>query len=232
MYVLEVRNYTQNRHFADILKYLAALVKQTQVSAELVDYYAFYKLLVIGSLESYRSVCACKNSSPINIGHKDYACPGVSGHRHIHQIRVTQVYFRYAACTLHHYRVVAVAQAIKGSIHLLAEHLTTFIPAEIIIRSHITDSLPVKHHLRCMVRAGFEQQRVHIGVAGNAGSLSLNGLRATYLQAIGSGVRVERHILRLEGSRAVAVLTEYTAQGSSYHALANIAARSGQHHRM
>ena len=83
-----------------------------------------------------------------------------------------------------------------------------------------------------MVGTGFEQQRIHIGVAGNAGGLSLHGLCAANLQTFRGGVRVERHILSLEGSRIVAVLTEYAAQGSSNHALAYIAAGSGQHYGM
>ena len=68
-------------------------------------------------------------------------------------------------------------------------------------------------------------------MAGNAGCLGLHGLCTTYLQALGGGVGVEGHVLCLEGCRLVAVLEEDTAEGRCQDALANIAARTGQHDR-
>ena len=115
---------------------------------------------------------------------------------------------------------------------LFTQNFTPIIVAEIVICAHIAHRLAVKHHLRCVVRTGFEQQRVHIGIAGNTRSLGLDSLRAANLQTIRGCVRVERHILRLERGGTVAVLTENAAQGSSNHALAYIAARSRQHHWM
>ena len=67
-------------------------------------------------------------------------------------------------------------------------------------------------------------------MAGNAGSLSLYRLGTANLQALGRGIGVERHILRLKGCRVIAVLQEDATQGRRYYALANVAACTGQHH--
>ncbi len=56
----------------------------------------------------------------------------------------------------------------------------------------------MQHHLRGVVALRLEQQRVHVGVARNAGGLGLNGLGTAYLQAIGRGIGVECHVLCLE----------------------------------
>ena len=69
-------------------------------------------------------------------------------------------------------------------------------------------------------------------MTGNAGSLSLHSLGTTYLQSLRCGVAVQRHILRLEGRRTVAVLLEDATESSSYDALANIAARASEHDGM
>ena len=69
-------------------------------------------------------------------------------------------------------------------------------------------------------------------MTGYAGSLGLHGLGTAYLQAFRCGVAVERHVLGLEGGGVVAVLTEDAAQGCGDDALANVAARTGQHHGM
>ena len=80
-----------------------------------------------------------------------------------------------------------------------------------------------------MVRLWLEQQGVHVGVRGDARSLGLHGLGAAYLQPVGSGVRVEGHVLRLEGRGGVAVLSEDAAEGCGEDALADVAARAHEH---
>jgi hypothetical protein len=63
-------------------------------------------------------------------------------------------------------------------------------------------------------------------MAGNARSLSLDSLRAANLKTVGCGVRVERHILRLEWCGTIAVLFEDTTKSCSNNAFTYIAARS------
>ena len=62
-----------------------------------------------------------------------------------------------------------------------------------------------------------------------ASSLGLYGLRTAYLQSFRCGIRVEGHVLSLEGSRVVAVLPEDTAEGCGDDALADIAASTSEH---
>ena len=80
-----------------------------------------------------------------------------------------------------------------------------------------------------MVALGLQQQRVHVGMTGYAGSLGLHGLRPTYLQAVGRGIRVECPVLRLEGCRVVAILQKDATECRCQHALADIAACTSQH---
>ena len=80
-----------------------------------------------------------------------------------------------------------------------------------------------------MVALGFQQQGVHVRMAGDACGLGLDSLGATYLQTIGCGVGVEGHVLGLKGGGMVAVLPEYTAEGCSHDAFANVAASTGEH---
>ena len=94
------------------------------------------------------------------------------------------------------------------------------------------DGLAVQNDLRRVVALWLQEQRVHVRMTRNACCLGLNSLCTANLEAVGCGIGVERHVLRLEGGRLVAVLPENAAEGSSHHALAHIAARSGQHHRM
>ena len=66
-------------------------------------------------------------------------------------------------------------------------------------------------------------------MTGNAGGLSLYGLSTANLKPFRGGIRVQRHVLCLEGRRTVAVLTEDAAEGGSDNALADVAARTGKH---
>ena len=58
----------------------------------------------------------------------------------------------------------------------------------------------------------------------------LYSLCASYLQSVGRGVRVECHVLRLEGCGAVALLQEDAAEGCGEYALAHVAARADEHY--
>ena len=102
--------------------------------------------------------------------------------------------------------------------------MITFSP--IVIGILVADGFTMQHHLRCMVRLWFQQQRVHIRMTGNACCFGLNCLGAAYLQSIRSDKRVEGHILGFEGSRLITVLSENATEGGSHDALADVAARS------
>ena len=80
-----------------------------------------------------------------------------------------------------------------------------------------------------MVGTGLEQQWVHVRVAGDTGGFGLHSLSTAYLQALGGGVAVQSHILRLEGCGAIAVLSENAAKGSGHDALAYVTAGASEH---
>ena len=93
----------------------------------------------------------------------------------------------------------------------------------------VANGFAVQNDLRCMIGTGFKQQRIHVCFTRNASSLSLYGLRTTYLEAVGGGIGVECHILRFEGGWRIAILTEDATEGSSQDAFAYIAACANKH---
>ena len=66
----------------------------------------------------------------------------------------------------------------------------------------------------------------------NACSLCLNSLCSSYLQSLGCGIRVQCHILCLEGSGLITVVPEDAAEGSGHDAFAYIAACTCEHDGM
>ena len=83
-----------------------------------------------------------------------------------------------------------------------------------------------------MVGVGFQKQRVHVGMAGDACCFGLHGLGTAYLQSFGCGITIQRHVLCLEGCWSIAILTEDAAEGCGNNALSDIAARSCKHDGM
>ena len=105
--------------------------------------------------------------------------------------------------------------------------MITFLP--VVIGIFVTDGLTIQHHLRGMVGVGFQEQRIHVRMTGDACCFGLYGLGATNLQPLRSGIGIECHILSLERCRTIAVLLKDTTQGGGDDALANIAACSYEH---
>ena len=83
-----------------------------------------------------------------------------------------------------------------------------------------------------MVGLGLQQYRIHVRMTRHTSSLCLHSLGPANLKSIRSGIGVERHVLRLERSRMIAILTEYATEGSGYDALTHIAACTNKHDRM
>ena len=83
-----------------------------------------------------------------------------------------------------------------------------------------------------MVTLRFQQQRIHVGVAGNARCLGLNSLGAADFKAFGRSIGVQCHILGLERGWAETVLLEDTAKCSSNDALTHITASPCKHNGM
>ena len=158
-------------------------------------------------------------------------------HGKIHKIGIAEVDLGDAARTLHHNGIVFSSQAVESRTHLLTiirhiSFLRLSMSPPILIGTLIAHGLAMEHHLRGVVALGFQEQGVHIRLTGDASGLSLNSLGTTYLQTIGRGIRVEGHVLCLEGGRMIAVLQEDSAKCCSEDALTHIAARPHKHQRM
>ena len=89
----------------------------------------------------------------------------------------------------------------------------------------------MQHQLRMTVTRRFQEDGVHIAVAGDARSLCLYGLRPPDLEPFGCDIAVEGHILRLEGRRPVPVLRQDTAESGRNDALSDIGGGADDHQR-
>ena len=163
-------------------------------------------------------------------------------HGHVDKVVVAEVDFGNRASSLHDNGVVLLREAVEGSADFLAEvnRLSGgnrqsgrcgggwgFAPEIVGIAVAYGDA--IEHHLAGVVTLRFQEKWVHVGVTRNASSLCLYSLGTANLQTFGSGVGVQCHVLRLEGSGMIAILQEYTAQGCGKDALAHITASSCQH---
>ena len=226
--ILEIGQHPQNGHAADTFQLAASFVEEAAVAPELIDNDALDALAVFRLLQHDGAKDGGKDAAAVDVCHENDISPCIAGHRHIHDIHVAEVDFGNTACTLHHDRMETGSQTVEGFMDSLPQDFAPF-TAEILRGMLVADGAAVENHLRSVVAVGFQQQGVHIGMAGNACSFCLNGLCAAYLQSFGRGITVQGHILRLEGSWLVAVLQENAAEGRGYQALAYIAARSGKH---
>ena len=228
--VAEHGYYAEHWHSAQLLHHASAFLEEAKVATELVDDYALDACLVLGCLEHDAAIDGGKHSATVDVCHEYDVGIGMSRHRHVDEVAVPQIYLADAACTLHHYRIIALGEAVECSIDGLAKLFPTLL-AEIGIGTAVADGLAVEHHLCGMLAIGLEQQRIHIGATRHPRCLCLHCLGSAYLISVWGGVGVERHVLRFERCGVKSVLHEYATEGSSYYALAHIAASSCQHHR-
>ena len=200
MDVLIVRNDAQHGDAADVLQHPAAFVEKPHVATELVDDDALDALTVFGCLEHDAAIDGSEDAPTVDVAHQDDVGIGMTGHRQVHQIPVLQVNLGDAAGTLHHDGVVARGEAVEGIADFSAEvdMLVKTSPnpscrrgilaTPEVVGIAIADGLAVEHHLGGMVRLRLQQQRVHVGMTGNARRLGLYGLGTAYLQPLGGGV--------------------------------------------
>ena len=188
-------------------------------------------------MEGNAAIDGGKDTATINIAHENHIGLSVLRHGEIHEIGIPEIDFRDAPRSFEHNGIIVSRQTIERLTHLLTEvymlqGFGSFIPTPIIIGITRTDRLAVEHHLRRMVTLGFQQQGIHIRMTGNACCLCLNCLSPADLQSLRRGVRVQRHVLGLEGGWMIAILQEDATEGCGKDTLANIAAGSGKHHGM
>ena len=223
-----IRYYSQHRNAAKFFKHFHARLKQTQIASEFIDKDTLDTGSFMRPEQHKRTVNTGKHSAPVNVAHQHNFRSGMQSHGQIHQVAVAQIDFRNTSGSFQYNRIVTCCQTIVGCTHFLAQLLTPLL-TEIIVSRAVAYRTSVQYHLRRMVTLRLQQQRIHVRVTGNAGSLCLYRLCTAYLKTFGSGIRIERHVLRLEGSGLIAVLPEDTAESSSQNTLAHIASGTYQH---
>ena len=235
--VFIIRYHAQHGYATEVFQHAPSLVEEAQVATELIDNNTLDESAVFLALQHDAAIDRGKDAPSVDVAYQDDSSPRMARHRQVDEVGSAQVDFGDAARALHHDGVIPCCQAVEGAAYLLAEvegglrggTLQHTIPAPVVVGIAVADGATVEHHLRGMVGAGLEQQGVHVGMAGDACGLGLYGLGTSYLQSLGGGIGVERHVLCLEGGGMVAILPEDATQGCRQHALAHVAARSCQH---
>ena len=86
----------------------------------------------------------------------------------------------------------------------------------------IPDRTPEHDHLRAHLGSRLEQDGVHIHVRLDSRCFGLDDLGTPHFAALRSNEGVQGHILRLEGSDAVSLVSENAAESGGQNAFAHI----------
>ena len=93
MDILEVGNDTQHRYATERLKHLAPLIKQAQVTTELIDEDALDQLTVCWFLQGDAPINGGEDAPTVDVGHEDHISTSMTRHRQIHEVRITEIQF-------------------------------------------------------------------------------------------------------------------------------------------
>ena len=118
--ILKVRDDADDGDTTNLLQHPTAVFEETHVATELVDDDALDALAVFWCLEHQAAIDGSEHPSPINIAHEDDISLSMARHRQVHEVGVSQVDLRDAACALHHNRVVAGSETVEGSADFLS----------------------------------------------------------------------------------------------------------------
>ena len=184
VYVFIIRYDTQDRHAAELLQHPSSLIEELHVAAELIDDNALDEPTVFWCLQHHTAIDGGEDATTVDVAYQNDVGFGMAGHRHVYQVGVAQIDFRDAARPLHHDGIELRRQTVVGRTDLCTKVNIRDASAPIIIRIAVTDRLAVQHHLTGVVTLRLQQQRVHVRVTGDARSLSLHSLRASYLQSV------------------------------------------------
>ena len=167
-----------------------------------------------------------EDTPPVDVADKQDGGCRIAGHGHIDDIVGLEVHFGRASRAFQHDGVVFPGQGIEGPLRRVKG--LGFV-TDIGIHVHIPDGLPQDDHLRTRIAVRFQEDGIHAHIRIDASGLGLNDLGPAHLTAVVRHVRIERHVLGLEGRHPVAVLKQDAAQGGRKDALARIGARSLEH---
>ena len=255
--VFVIRHNTQDGHATQFFQHLSPLIKEAQVTTELIDDDSLDTLSVFGSLQGDAAIDGSKHTATVDVTHQNHVSIGIPCHRHVHEVTITKIDFGDAARPFHHNGIEALGQTVEGSTDFLAEvdrpsprpspimgretiRMVLPIMGEMSVRAErafspeivgipISNRHTVEHHLTGVVTLGLQKEGVHICVARDACRFCLHGLGTTNLQPFRGGEGVQCHVLRLEGGGMKTILQENTAQCRGKNALTHVAASTCQH---
>ena len=100
-------------------------------------------------------------------------------------------------------------------------------PFDVLPRFQGAARLASQHDVRTMIRAGFQEHRIHRRFGRDTGGLRLQVLRAADLSAIAADTGIVRHVLRLERRDRNASARQRAAQAGDDQRLARVGGRAG-----
>ena len=97
-----------------------------------------------------------------------------------------------------------------------------FLHSEVLGGAHVATDLAVDNNLRTHIGSRFKKDGIHQNGRLYSRCLRLNNLCPAHLKTFACDVRVQSHVLGLERSHIVSVLTEDAAERRTEHALSGV----------
>jgi hypothetical protein len=186
------------------------------VPPELVDHEPLDTAAVTAE-ELYRAVERREYATLVDVADEDNGGAGVPRHGHVHDVRMHQVDLRGTSGPFHHDHIVPAGEEGEGFLH----HLPGLRLERVILTGgHRGMDLALEDDLGAGLARCLEENGVHMDRRLHPGGLGLEGLCPAYLASLDGDIRVECHVLRLEGRDAQTHIPEYPAKGGGDQAFA------------
>ena len=225
---MQVRHHAEHRLAGLVFEPDKAGVQQGLVAAKPVDHETA-RARLLGSRQAIESAGEMsEHAAAVNVGDQHHRAIGGFCEAHVGDVAVAQVDLGRTACALDQHHLILAPEARIGF-----EHRSHRAGLVVVIgaRIHVGAHLAVDDDLRAGVGARLEQDRIHVGVRREAGSLRLKRLGAADLAAVGRDCAVERHVLRFERHHGDAAAPEHPGQPCNQRALARVRGCALNHQR-
>ncbi len=218
---LQPGDHAQHRHPGAVLHRLDSRAQQRRIAAELVDDHPGH-LAALGGIEHRQGADdRGEHAAAVDVRHQQHRGPGHGGCPQVGDVVGPEVDFRDAPRPLQNHYLVGRCQPVEGFTHPgKGFALETVILGD----AHVAHRPPLDDDLGAGFGVGLEQDRIHVGVGGDAAGRGLQGLGPADLAPFRGNRRVERHVLRLERRHRKSAPPDQAAEPGGQNAFADIAA--------
>ena len=225
---VHIGNDPDDRDAKQFFQHVQSRFQDLDVAAELIDDDALDPLLFVFRQQFDRPVNRREHAAGVDVADQKHRRVRSLRHGHVHQVALVQVDLGRTARAFDDDAVHAALQFVVGLFDELAQLRLIFL---VFHGRHGADRLSSDDDLAPAVRRGLQQDGVHLDGRFDAGSFRLGHLGAAHLQPFAGGIRIQRHVLRLERRDFQAVLMQDAKHGRAEHGFADGRAGPLKHQR-